>query len=105
VTGASGHLGTALVELLASSGLDVIAIDIRHPEKSAEAEDDAEDAGRVTRVTASVTDLAAMTAALAGADTVFHCCSLIDLCPFPVKALVQVNVGGTQVRMCEEERR
>lgn len=50
----------------------------------------------VSYVTADLTDRDATAAAIKGAETVFHCAAVIDLCPFPTDSIIAVNIGGTE---------
>ncbi|SFP91652.1 UDP-glucose 4-epimerase [Geodermatophilus dictyosporus] len=83
VTGSSGHLGEALVRVLRAAGEDVRGLDVAP--------------SRWTDVVASVTDRAAVRAALAGADAVVHTATLHKphLGTHDRQAFVDTNVTGT----------
>lgn len=71
VTGAAGFVGTNLLDRLVEDGHEVVAIDRAVPA--------GEDREQVTWVAADVLDLNAVTAALEGAETVYHLVAMITL--------------------------
>ncbi|MBM7805362.1 UDP-glucose 4-epimerase [Geodermatophilus bullaregiensis] len=83
VTGSSGHLGEALVRELRATGDDAVGLDVLPSEW--------------TDVVASVTDRAAVRAALAGADAVLHTATLHKphVGSHDRQAFVDTNVTGT----------
>ncbi|PRY48739.1 UDP-glucose 4-epimerase [Geodermatophilus tzadiensis] len=83
VTGSSGHLGEALVRVLRAAGEDVAGLDVAP--------------SRWTDVVASVTDRAAVRAALAGVDAVVHTATLHKphVGTHDRQAFVDTNVTGT----------
>lgn len=87
VTGASGYIGTNLVPRLCADGHDVVAIDRVLPPRP--------DAGP-RWIAADVTDLAAMTEALRGVETVFHLAAVITLAADDPVAW-RVNTEGVRV--------
>ncbi|HEY3358828.1 MAG TPA: NAD-dependent epimerase/dehydratase family protein [Polyangia bacterium] len=87
VTGAAGHIGANLVRALLAAGRRVRALVY---------EDHRSLAGlAVEEVVADVRDPAALRAALAGADVVYHLAARIALWGEGYEALRPVNVGGT----------
>jgi nucleoside-diphosphate-sugar epimerase len=89
VTGSAGHLGEALVRTLTDDGHDVIGLDVL---RSAH-----------TSVVASVTDPAAVRAAVAGADAVVHPATLHKphVATHTRQDFVDTNVTGTLVLLEE----
>jgi len=89
VTGSAGHLGEALVRTLRGSGHDVVGLDLL---ESAH-----------TDVVASVTDRAAVRAAVAGADAVLHAATLHKphVMSHSRQEFVDTNVTGTLVLLEE----
>lgn len=83
VTGSSGHLGEALVRRLREDGADVAGLDLL--------------GSPYTDVVASVTDRAAVRAAVAGADAVLHAATLHKphVGSHSRQAFVDTNVTGT----------
>jgi UDP-glucose 4-epimerase len=89
VTGSAGHLGEALVRSLVEAGHEVVGLDLL--------------ASPHTAVTASVTDRAAVRAAVAGALAVVHTATLHKphVMSHPRQAFVDTNVTGTLVLLEE----
>jgi UDP-glucose 4-epimerase len=89
VTGSAGHLGEALVRTLRERGEDVVGLDVL-PSPS-------------TDVVASVTDRAAVRAAMAGADAVLHTATLHKphVGSHSRQEFVDTNVTGTLVLLEE----
>src|SRR3954452_3704990 len=89
VTGSAGHLGEALVRTLRGSGHDTVGLDLV---ESAH-----------TDVVASVTDRAAVRAAVAGADAVLHTATLHKphVASHSRQEFVDTNVTGTLVLLEE----
>src|SRR4051812_37545878 len=89
VTGSAGHLGEALVRALRGSGHDTVGLDLV---ESAH-----------TDVVASVTDRAAVRAAVAGADAVLHAATLHKphVMSHSRQEFVDTNVTGTLVLLEE----
>jgi uronate dehydrogenase len=84
ITGAAGGVGTMLRPRLARAGRSLRLLDIAPVASSAPAEE---------VVTASVTDLDAMTAACAGADAVIHLGGIPSEAPW--ERILDVNINGT----------
>ena len=89
VTGSAGHLGEALVRSLREAGHDVVGLDLLD--------------SAYTDVAASVTDRAAVRAAMAGADAVLHTATLHKphVPSHARQAFVDTNVTGTLVLLEE----
>src|SRR3954471_24524294 len=89
VTGSAGHLGEALVRTLRGSGHDAVGLDLL---ESAH-----------TDVVASVTDHAAVRAAVAGADAVLHAATLHKphMMSHSRQEFVDTNITGTLVLLEE----
>ena len=85
ITGAAGRIGTMLRPRLAGSGRTLRLLDTA--ELTAGPGEEA--------IRASVTDMAAMTSASQGADTVIHLAGLSGEAPWP--EILQVNMHGTYV--------
>ena len=96
ITGATGHLGYALLKKLVSEG-ERVRILIR---KDSPLFDDID----CEKVYGDVTDLASLTAAFEGADTVYHFAGIIDINTGNDHKIWDVNFGGTQkvVNACAE---
>jgi uronate dehydrogenase len=92
MTGAAGRIGAMLRPRLASPGRTLRLLDIA-PLTAGPGEE---------VVQASITDLAAMTDACAGADAVIHLAGLSDEAPWD--RIAEVNIHGTYV-VCEAARR
>jgi dihydroflavonol-4-reductase len=99
VTGACGFIGSHMVEALAAAGHDVVAADLP---SALDAPDD--DRTRFPRVCLAaharlveldVTDSALVTAAVRGAEVVFHVAAVFDYTA-PESVLRKVNVEGTR---------
>ncbi|MDQ1248703.1 MAG: hypothetical protein QG597_3076 [Actinomycetota bacterium] len=88
VTGAAGHLGLTLVQLLLERGETVRALDLRPTEQLR--------ALPVDVVQADLTDPAALSTAFDGIDRVFHTAALISLAMDQWPALEAVNVQGVR---------
>lgn len=99
VTGAAGHLGTAVVRALLDDGRTVRALALPGQELLAASLIDEAARARLSRRDADVTDRASLDAALAdlvGEDlVVIHTAGLISIGHLPVARLRQVNVRGT----------
>jgi dihydroflavonol-4-reductase len=87
VTGASGFIGSHLVRTLKAGGWDVRAFVHRTPL--------AEIPG-VTSMTGDIRDSAALEAAMAGADVVFHLAAAVGSVVTDPHVFREVNVGGTE---------
>jgi dihydroflavonol-4-reductase len=88
VTGAAGHLGLTLVQLLLERGETVRALDLRPTDQLR--------ALPVEVVQADVTDSSALSAAFVGVDRVFHTAALISLAMDQWPQLEAVNVEGVR---------
>lgn len=88
VTGAGGHIGTNLVRTLLDQGRDVRIVDHREPTALVGLGAD--------YVRADVRDPAAMTAALAGAEVVFHLAAVISVAGSLGGLVEEVNVTGVR---------
>ncbi len=90
VTGATGHVGNALVRHLISGGQAVCALVLPDDDLRPLAGLD------VDIVYGDVTDLASLESAFAGADIVFHLAGIVTIMPGMEKVLQRVNVGGVR---------
>lgn len=88
VTGAAGHLGLTLVQLLLESGATVRALDL-HPTEHLRALP-------VEVVEADLADASALSAAFVGVERVFHTAALISLAMDQWPQLAAVNVEGVR---------
>lgn len=88
MTGATGHVGYALLLELANKG-DKPTILIRKDSKIFDGID-------CTKVFGDVTDLASLEKAFEGADIVYHLAGMIELKPGNEDAVYRVNVTGTK---------
>ncbi len=88
VTGATGFVGSHLVEALAARGDEVVAL-ARRPETF----DELRRAGALP-VPGTLDDLPALTTALAGCDVVYHCAGLVTA--KDEAEYLAVNEGGTR---------
>lgn len=99
VTGAAGHLGTAVVRALLDDGRTVLALVLPGQELLAASLVDDAARSRLSRRDADVTDGASLDATLAdlaGEDlVVIHTAGLISIGHLPLDRLRAVNVGGT----------
>ncbi len=86
ITGAAGRIGTMLRSRLARPGRVLRLLDVAPVDSPGQSE---------AVVTASVTDLAAMTAACAGADAVIHLGGVPSEGPWA--RILDVNINGTYV--------
>ena len=86
VIGGAGNLGGHIVQLLLERGARVASFDL--VAYSGEGTD-------VASFVGSVTDRAALEAAMEGVGVVVHTASIIDLRPIPSLRMQQVNVAGT----------
>jgi dihydroflavonol-4-reductase len=89
LTGATGHLGSVLLDRLAQGGAQVTCV-VRSVRRLQRAP------GNVTVVEAALEDVDALTRAFRGARTVYHAAGLISLLPGRWEALYRVNVEGTR---------
>lgn len=85
VTGGTGFIGAAVAEAFSEAGHDVVAVDVqprlfRHG---------------VTFVRLDITDVAALSAACEGVDSVIHCASLVHTRGTGRREVWAVNHGGT----------
>jgi dihydroflavonol-4-reductase len=85
VTGGSGYVGTNLVDVLRRAGRPVRVVDLRPPADPT-----------VDWVRADVRDAAAMSAAVRGADVVFHLAAVISLTGGQRGRVASTNVGGVR---------
>ena len=85
VVGGAGNLGGHIVRLLRERGAKRVACFdlVAYPDPAVES------------ITGNVTDEAALTAAMAGIDIVYHVASIIDITPVPSLMMNHVNVTGT----------
>lgn len=109
VTGAAGHLGTAVVRALLDDGRTVRALALPGQELLAASLIDDAARARLSRRDADVTDRASLDAALAdlvGEDlVVIHTAGLISIGHLPVARLRQVNVRGAAAVLAAGARR
>jgi UDP-glucose 4-epimerase len=98
VTGATGFIGSHMVEALAAGGHEIVATDLpsafEASGKIARMSADLVRAKAARIVPADITDPGALDAAVDGADFVFHTASVSDGSS-PWKVLYRVNVQGT----------
>jgi nucleoside-diphosphate-sugar epimerase len=99
VTGATGFIGSHLVEVLAAAGHDVIATDLpaaldAQPEDRTRWPEVCRAAG-ARLVPLDLTDKSSVKEAIAGADLVFHVAAIFDYLA-PESSLRAVNVEGTR---------
>jgi dihydroflavonol-4-reductase len=92
VTGATGHLGPVLVGELLSRGEHVRCV-VRHDHWSSALPTPG---SRVSRCSASLSDVSALARAFEGAAVVYHAAALISLSPLDAERLATVNVEGTR---------
>ena len=92
VSGSSGHLGDAVLQLLPGAGHEGTGLDLKP--------------GRRTDIVASVTDRAALRSALAGADAVIHAATLHKphVASHARQDFVDTNVSGTLALLEEAAR-
>ncbi len=97
VTGATGHIGYALLKELVDSG-EKVRILIRKDSKQFDGID-------CEKVYGDVTDLDALLKAFEGVDIVYHLAGIIDINADQEDKIWGVNVGGTKnvVKACEEK--
>lgn len=97
VTGATGHIGYALLKELVDSG-EKVRILIRKDSKQFDGID-------CEKVYGDVTDLDALLKAFEGVDVVYHLAGIIDINADQEDMIWNVNVGGTKnvVKACEEK--
>jgi dihydroflavonol-4-reductase len=91
VTGSSGHIGNVLVRKLLekSEPIRVVTSTGKIPECLA-------DCKNLSVAKADLRDAAAIHAAIAGAETVYHLASIISISSFDSQELNDVNIQGTQ---------
>ena len=95
VTGASGLVGSDLVEHLAAAGLNVIAVVRTVPAHLKAFVDSYLGSGSIHVRSADVADVAALKRAFSGADIVLHAAGTVD--PFGAReAIFAVNCDGTR---------
>ena len=97
VTGATGHIGYALLKELVDSG-EKVRILIRKDCKQFDGID-------CEKVYGDVTDLDALLKAFEGVDVVYHLAGIIDINADQEDMIWNVNVGGTKnvVKACQEK--
>lgn len=97
VTGATGHIGYALLKELVDSG-EKVRILIRKDSKQF-------DGIECEKVYGDVTDVDALRSAFEGVDVVYHLAGIIDINADQEDMIWNVNVGGTKnvVKACEEK--
>jgi nucleoside-diphosphate-sugar epimerase len=86
VTGAGGSVGRALVERLQRRGTDVVALDLRRPERGTDVE----------WVEADLRDGRAVEAACRGVNQVFHAAAFVETRRSAAVEARSVNVDGTR---------
>ena len=97
VTGATGHIGYALLKELVDSG-EKVRILIRKDSKQFDGID-------CEKVYGDVTDIDQLRAAFEGVDVVYHLAGIIDINADQEDMIWNVNVGGTKnvVQVCPEQ--
>jgi dihydroflavonol-4-reductase len=95
VTGGSGFIGQHLVEALRARGQRVRVLDVRPPEANADVE----------YARGSVLDGAAVDAALAGIDQVYHLAGLPGMWAANKQAFHEVNCRGTEIVLAAAMKR
>jgi nucleoside-diphosphate-sugar epimerase len=90
LTGATGFVGGALVDLLLEEGHEVVAI-VRTPGKAR----DLESRG-VELVVGDVTDTESMRPTFEGVDGVFHLAAWYEVAPADPRGMERINVDGTR---------
>ena len=97
VTGATGHIGYALLKELVDNG-EKVRILIRKDSKQF-------DGIECEKVYGDVTDLDALLKAFEGVDVVYHLAGIIDINADQEDMIWSVNVGGTKnvVKACQEK--
>lgn len=104
VTGSTGFIGSAVVRKLLSDGRDVRAI-IEPGAKTAPLDEVEKDTGkRVDRVEADVCDVARMTAALEGCESLHHLAAIYKTWTPDPTAIYRVNVEGTTSTLLAAEK-
>ncbi len=93
VTGATGHLGTALVRMLCDTGHHV-----RYIARPGSASRGLDDTG-AQRAEAELHDREGLAAAMSGASVVYHAAGLISLVASDRDELYRVNVEGTRTAL------
>ncbi len=95
VTGGAGFIGSHLVESLLADGLEVVSIDNYSTGKRSNLEHLSAER-RLRIVDCDITDKAAVSPHLAGADVVFHeACSKMTMCLIDPARDLEVNAQGT----------
>jgi len=95
VTGASGFIGGHLIRVLKNNGWDVRAYVHRTPLAGMDG---------VSAVSGDILDEAALEAAMAGVDVVFHLAAAVGSVVTDPRAFRQVNVGGTEAMLAAARR-
>jgi dihydroflavonol-4-reductase len=95
ITGAAGHLGTALVRELAERG-EKMRVFVLPQEDTGSL-----DGIALEVVRGDVRDAALVRSALRGIDTVYHLAGLISIMPGRDELMRQVNIGGTTNVACQ----
>jgi len=103
VTGATGHLGTSLVHRLLAGGEEVVCL-VRPGSRSPGLERNGSSSARPLRREIDLFDPDEVTAAIRGAEVVYHSAALVSFMPGHEEELYRVNVGATSV-LVEAARR
>ena len=97
VTGATGFIGSHLVELCVELGFDVVAFDRYNPNNHWGWLEDSEYKNDIEVILGDVRDYDSVSKAMAGCDTVFHLAALIGI-PYSYVsplAYIRTNIEGT----------
>jgi len=97
ITGATGFIGSHLVELCVEKGHDVVAFDRYNPNSHRGWLEESEKRSEIEIILGDIRDLDSVTKAMAGCDAVFHLAALIGI-PYSYVsplAYIRTNLEGT----------
>jgi dihydroflavonol-4-reductase len=100
VTGATGFLGTELIQQLSAQGLKLRAL----KRKTSVVPDLLRNNKQIEWVDADINDLASLEDAFENIDQVYHCAALVSFDPKDKARLLKINIEGTSniVNLCNE---